>query len=81
MSWWFEKARRLQSAVRHDEYQSDFDFGRDHRDRCIVHAREDIILLVSLADTTIDVLHIIMYLLIALVVIAGLCASKFFGII
>jgi len=45
--WWSERAADLQYSVRTDEYEMNMDYEEDHVRRSIVHAREDIVLLVS----------------------------------
>jgi hypothetical protein len=45
--WWDQKAARLQQSVRADEREMEVDFSDSDLKRSVVHAREDIILLVS----------------------------------
>lgn len=46
-NWWDQKATRLQQSVRADEREMDGDFSDSDLKRSVVHAREDIVLLVS----------------------------------
>tara|TARA_Y100001934_G_C11852029_1_gene540004 strand:+ start:336 stop:572 length:237 start_codon:yes stop_codon:yes gene_type:complete len=45
--WWSERAADLQYQVRTEEYEMNMDYEEDHVRRSTVHAREDIVLLVS----------------------------------
>lgn len=47
MSWWDEKAVRLQSGVRWDEQHAGSVYDQDDANRAVVHSREDIVLIVS----------------------------------
>jgi len=46
-NWWDQKAARLQQSVRADEREGYSDFSDSDIKRSVVHAREDIVLLVS----------------------------------
>jgi hypothetical protein len=46
-NWWDQKAALLQQSVRADEREMDGDFSDSDLKRSLVHARQDIILLVS----------------------------------
>jgi hypothetical protein len=46
-NWWDQKAARLQQSVRADEREGYDDYSDSDLKRSVVHAREDIILLVS----------------------------------
>ena len=46
-NWWDQKAARLQREVRADEIEGHDDFSDSDVRRSVVHAREDIIMLVS----------------------------------
>ena len=78
MSWWTEKAAHLQRVVKYDESSQD-GYSRDAESRSIVHARQDIILLVSLMDTAIGFLLAITIALFLLVGLTAACVAKFFG--
>jgi hypothetical protein len=47
MAWDDERARTLQQSIRHDEIHDDTDYGEIRVKRSVVHAREDVVLLVS----------------------------------
>jgi hypothetical protein len=45
--WWDQKVARLQQSVRADEREMEVDFSDSDLKRSVVHARENIILLLS----------------------------------
>jgi uncharacterized integral membrane protein len=47
INWWDQKAARLQQSVRADEREGSDDYSDGDLKRSVVHAREDIVLLVS----------------------------------
>ena len=68
---YFERARQVQSAVRHDEFEMarkglvDYTTNADVR-LAIVHARQDLVLVVSLLDSLDGQVRVIRWLLCAL---------------
>lgn len=65
MSWWGEKAARLQRGVRADEAKlADFSrYDSDEVRRSIVHTREDVVLLIGHLDAVNMQLRMIKWLL------------------
>ena len=78
MSWWNDKASRLQSGVRSDEINRSDQYrysGADVR-RSIVHGREDIVLLVSHLDAANFQLSQIKWLLVVIAALLGYLALR-----
>jgi hypothetical protein len=71
MGWWYDKAARIQQRVRSDEIDSDQDHGDEEVRRATIHAREDIILIVShlsALNRQLETIKIIFWLILALLV-------------
>lgn len=73
MSWWDDKAGRLQRGVRSDEAkQRDvMDYDSQHVRQSIVHVREDVVLLVAHVGAVNSQLRTIKWLLLILAVLVG----------
>ena len=67
MSWWDQKAASLQQGVRHDELRHGHEYGDSEVKRATVHAREDIVLIVSRLSSVNQQLASIRYTLILFV--------------
>ncbi len=68
MSWWSEKAARLQSGVRADEAEYGRDYPPEEVRRSVVHSREDIVLLIGHLDAVNIQLRTIKWLLVAIAI-------------
>lgn len=76
MSWWSEKAWRIQRGVREDELKQrdNRDYDEQHVRQSIVHSREDVVMLVAYADAVNTQLSTIKWLLAATLALAAYAA-------
>lgn len=76
MSWWREKAARLQRGVRRDEGEYSHDYPDEEIRRSIVHGREDIVLLIGHIDAVNMQLQTIKWLLAAIACLLAYLALR-----
>ena len=74
MSWWSERAARLQSGVRSDEARIRQDYPPEEVRRSVVHSREDIVLLIGHVDAVNIQLRTIKWLLVVVAILLGYLA-------
>lgn len=78
MTWWDEKAARIQQGVRGDEIDLDQEYSENQARRAAVHAREDIVLLVVHLSTVTGFLASIRRWLIASTAIVAAIGIKLY---
>lgn len=78
MSWWSEKAWRIQRGVREDEekQRNIQDYAEQHVRQSIVHTREDMVLLVGYLDAVNVQLRTIKWLLVIAVAVATIALFR-----
>jgi hypothetical protein len=76
MAWWMERAARIQQGVRSDEMRDGSVYDEDAVGHAAVHAREDLVLIVSYLSSANEQLSTIRWLLMGLVVAVAAIALK-----
>jgi len=77
MSWWFEKAGRLQGLTSISEQQNETDHDTQTVYKAVVNTREDVVMLVSLLDSAnaqLQSIKVALYLLVGIMASLGVGA-------